>query len=215
MQRKLVWVSWALIVLMCGATAAVYSWLPERIPIHWNLEGRVDGYGDRVWAVWLTPGIAVLVNLLFLGLPYLSPKGYRMEESRPILDFVSLLLTLFCVTLQMLTIYAVFEPGVDVGRWIVASILLMLAGLGNVLGKIQRNWFVGIRTPWTLASERVWADTHRLGAWLFTAAGIVGTVCVVAGLPLSVPFVLIVLAALSPVVYSLIHYKRLESRGLL
>ncbi|HTN01944.1 MAG TPA: DUF1648 domain-containing protein, partial [Planctomycetaceae bacterium] len=60
MQRKRVWVSWGMIVLMCGATAAVYSWLPERIPIHWNLEGRVDGYGDRVWAVWLTPGIALL-----------------------------------------------------------------------------------------------------------------------------------------------------------
>jgi uncharacterized membrane protein len=157
----------------------------------------------------------LVVNLLFVGLPYLSPKGFRMEESRPILDFVALLLTLFCVALQTLTIYAVFEPGVDVGRWIVASILLMLAGLGNVLGKIQRNWFVGIRTPWTLASERVWADTHRLGAWLFTAAGIVGTVCVVAGLPLSVPFALILIAALSPAVYSLIHYKRLESRGLL
>lgn len=215
MKRKLLWATWALIVLTCGATAAVYGWLPERIPIHWNIEGRVDGYGDREWAVWLTPGLAVLLNLLFLGLPYLSPKGYRMEESQRVLDFVGLLLTLFCMTLQSLTIYAVFDPTVDVGRWIVTSILLMLAGLGNVLGKIQRNWFVGIRTPWTLASERVWADTHRLGAWLFTAAGVVGTVAVLAGLPLYVPFILIMLAALSPVAYSLIHYKRLESRGLL
>jgi hypothetical protein len=98
-----------------------------------------------------------------------------------------------------------------------AGILVMFSLLGNVMGKVRRNFYVGVRTPWTLASERVWNDTHRLAAKLFVGAGIIGLLAVV--LPLPLPAVIItvvasmIVAGLIPVVYSLILYKRLESWG--
>jgi uncharacterized membrane protein len=92
---------------------------------------------------------------------------------------------------------------------------LFFALLGNVLGKVQRNFYVGVRTPWTLASETVWVQTHRLAAWLFTGAGVLGLVIVLVGVPFYFAFGLILVAALVPVVYSLVLYKRLEKKGLL
>ena len=93
----------------------------------------------------------------------------------------------------------------------------MFASLGNVLGKVRRNFWVGIRTPWTIASERVWNTTHRLAAKLFVCAGAIGLVTVVAGLPPMPMFVIvlstILFASLFPVVYSLYLYKVLEQRS--
>jgi uncharacterized membrane protein len=89
--------------------------------------------------------------------------------------------------------------------------------MGNVMGKVRRNFWVGVRTPWTLASERVWNDTHRLAGQLFVAAAAIGLVCLL--LPVPVPAVVIVSvglimgAAFVPIGYSLVHYKRLERRG--
>jgi uncharacterized membrane protein len=89
--------------------------------------------------------------------------------------------------------------------------------MGNVLGKVRRNFWVGVRTPWTLASERVWNDTHRLAARLFVVAAVAGLAIVV--LPISLPamsitvFILIIVSAVLPVFYSLAHYKWLERRG--
>src|SRR5262245_17683179 len=72
----------------------------------------------------------------------------------------------------------------DIGRLMVGGMFLFFALLGNVLGKVKRNFFMGVRTPWTLASETVWTRTHRLAAWLWTGGGLVGLVAVLAGAPL-------------------------------
>jgi len=93
----------------------------------------------------------------------------------------------------------------------------MVSQLSRELGKVRRNFYVGVRTPWTLASERVWNDTHRLAAKLFVGAGIIGLAAVV--LPFPLPAVIItvvasmIVAGLIPAVYSLILYKRLEKLG--
>jgi uncharacterized membrane protein len=93
------------------------------------------------------------------------------------------------------------------------GVCLLIALLGNVLGKVQRNLYIGIRTPWTIANERVWNATHRLGAKTFVLGGLAGFIFAMAG---SWPWLSIgsVLAgALVPAIYSLVYYKRLERRG--
>ena len=106
---------------------------------------------------------------------------------------------------------------IDTTRALLAGMLVMFALIGNVLGKVRRNFWVGVRTPWTIANERVWNDTHRIAAWLFVGAAMAGLVLLVLPLPLPATsisvFVLIMAAALLPVVYSLVLYKRLERRG--
>ena len=85
--------------------------------------------------------------------------------------------------------------------------------MGNVLGKVRRNFWMGVRTPWTLASEKVWVATHRLAARLLTAGGLAGAVAAWLGAPLVLCFWLLMVALLWPAVHSLLLYKRLEREG--
>jgi len=89
----------------------------------------------------------------------------------------------------------------------------MIALLGNVLGKVRRNFFVGIRTPWTIANEQVWNATHRLGAKTFFAGGLLGLVAVILRAPFWLPVTAVIVAVLIPVIYSLMFYKQLERRS--
>jgi uncharacterized membrane protein len=82
-----------------------------------------------------------------------------------------------------------------------------------VLGQVRRNFWVGVRTPWTLTSEAVWSRTHRLAAWLYVPLGVAGAAAVVLGAPLSACFVVFIVVVLLPAVYSLVLYKRLERQG--
>jgi len=114
-------------------------------------------------------------------------------------------------------LWAAVAGPIDITRALLAGVLLMLALIGNVLGKVRRNFWIGVRTPWTLANERVWNDTNRLAGRLFVAAAVVGLPLLL--LPLHqlaltiVVFILIMTAALGPAIYSLVLYKRLERRG--
>jgi uncharacterized membrane protein len=105
------------------------------------------------------------------------------------------------------------EP-IDMGRWIIAAAFLLLALMGNVLGQVRRNFWMGVRTPWTLANETVWIQTHRVSAWLFTGGGLAGFIAVLAGVPPLWCFIgCMVLLVATPVLYSLVLYKRLEKQG--
>src|SRR5262249_44821666 len=106
------------------------------------------------------------------------------------------------------------ENPLNLGRWLIAGFFLFFALMGNVLGRVRRNFWMGVRTPWTLASETVWNQTHRLTAWLFVAGGLAGFVAVVAGAPVVWCFVgfLVALVAL-PIGYSFALYKKLERLG--
>ncbi len=91
--------------------------------------------------------------------------------------------------------------------------MLFFILLGNVLGKVQRNFFVGVRTPWTLASDRVWTETHRLAADLFVLTGILGLLLISIGLPFYVPLIVMGVAVVVIIGFSLVRYKQLERRG--
>src|SRR5262249_7907750 len=109
---------------------------------------------------------------------------------------------------------SVYADSIDVGRWMIGGIMVVLGLLGNVLGKVRRNFYLGVRTPWTLASERVWIETHRLAAWVMVAASILGLIALVARVPLIVIFVAYMVAiAAVPVGYSWWLYRRLDRQG--
>jgi uncharacterized membrane protein len=102
---------------------------------------------------------------------------------------------------------------IDTGRYLLGGLSLFFAVLGNFLGKVQRNFWMGVRTPWTLASETVWIQTHRLTAWLWTGGSILLAAIAFFGAPVWVWIVGMVVMCLTPVVYSLVLYKRLEKQG--
>jgi uncharacterized membrane protein len=205
-----------LTILVWLATLAAYSALPEQIPTHWNIRGEVDAYGDKSWATFLMPGVMVGLVVLFRLLPWLSPKGFTLDTFRGTYEFIVAAAMGLLAYIHGLTLWAAYSGPIDISRALGGGLCLFLVLLGSVLGQVRRNFFVGVRTPWTLASERVWIDTHRLAARLFVAAGLIGFIlCLVVGGPVafSATIVLIMLAGFTSVVYSLVHYKQLERQG--
>ena len=107
------------------------------------------------------------------------------------------------------------QPTVDLGRAFLAGLFLFFGLMGNVMGKVRKNFYIGVRVPWTLASDRVWNDTHRLAAWVLVAAGVIGFAMIVLGAPILAAFAVLIVSAFIPVIYSFVHYKSLERRGAL
>jgi uncharacterized membrane protein len=213
-------VSLVLTALAFGAT--LYVWfgererLAEQVPIHWNFQGEPDRYVPREQVLpylFILPGVMVGCVLLTLVLPWLSPRQYDVERFRPTYNFVMMLLVAIMGYLQAVSLAAMLQVKMDFNRVLLGGLFLCLALLGNVLGKVQRNFWIGVRTPWTLASETVWIRTHRLAAWLFVGGALAGFVGIMAGLNPALCFVLFGVPALIPVLYSLVLYKRLEAQG--
>jgi uncharacterized membrane protein len=120
--------------------------------------------------------------------------------------------------MQAVMLYTVYQAvhgnhSFDIGRGFSAGIFLFFALMGNVMGKVRKNFFIGIRVPWTLASERVWNDTHRLGAWVMTAAGVIGFLMTVLGVPIWASLALLIGSMVILLVYSFLRYKTLERAG--
>jgi uncharacterized membrane protein len=146
--------------------------LPNPSPIHWNAAGEVDGYGSPLLAALLTPGIATLLVVLAPLLPRLDPRGRNYEAFRGTYELIMNGLLLFFTALQIVTLgYALGWP-VSVPRVIGVGVGLLFALIGNELGRVQPNYFVGVRTPWTLADPEVWRRTHRVGGRVFAGVGV-------------------------------------------
>jgi uncharacterized membrane protein len=189
----------------------------DRIPIHWNIRGEPDGWvgKDRPFlAFYLLPtATAGIVALGLFVLPWLSPRNFAVEGFRATYDYVFFLVTALFVYLQAVILGSELGGGHLHDRWLIGGFFLFFALIGNVLGKVRRNFWMGIRTPWTLADPHVWDRTHRVGAWTFVAVGLAGFVGVLLGVPPAWCFGLLIAGALAPVVYSLVLYKRLEREG--
>ena len=213
MKRNYFLIAGLMVVAVLTATRIAYPHLPQRVPSHWNLHAQVDDYSAK-WTLFVTvPGIMVGLMLLFAALPWLSPRHFEVDSFRSTYLYIMLVILGLMAYIQAMMVWAGLDGRSSTDKALLGGICLMLALLGNVLGKVQRNFYIGIRTPWTLANERVWYATHRFGAKTFVLGGLLAFVMVFAGAGFWFSFATIMAAALTPVVYSLVHYKRLERRG--
>ncbi|MDR3619984.1 MAG: DUF1648 domain-containing protein [Paludisphaera borealis] len=216
---------WIIAIVLTAFTWGVSAWfypgLPQTIPTHWNIHGKVDGYGDKRWALFLMPLGTTAMLVLFRFLPALSPKQFEVDSFRSTYLFILVAIAGLFAYLQVMILLTTWQEvrggdkWFDVGRALMGGMFLFFGLMGNVMGKVRKNFYIGIRVPWTLASDRVWNDTHRLAAWLMVLGSVVGLVIVLTGLPLPLAFGVLMASALIPVVYSFFHYKALERRGAL
>jgi immunity protein, SdpI family len=208
-----------LVALAAGAAAWLWPTLPDQIPTHWNIRNEVDAYGGK-WTLLIGPVMMVGLLVLFYFLPALSPKAFSVDSFRPTYLYIMFLVMGLSAYIQAVLLYTVQQSvtkghPVPLGTFFIAGMFLFFGLIGNVMGKVRKNFYIGIRVPWTLASDRVWNDTHRMAGWLWVAAGIVGFGLVILGTPIYIPIILLVVAAFIPIFYSFIHYKALERRGAL
>ncbi|MFH1822383.1 MAG: SdpI family protein [Patescibacteria group bacterium] len=161
------------IILAAISSFYFYAHFPERVPIHWNFAGEVDNYGSRATGAFLFPAIMIGMYFLFLLLPYLDPKKDRYQQFRKVYHFFKAYLIFFMLAMYFITGFNALGYNIPVGLWVPVLVGLLFIIIGNYLGKIKPNWFIGIRTPWTLSSEEVWNKTHRFGGKIFILGGII------------------------------------------
>lgn len=193
-----------------------YDLLPEQVPTHFNLQNQPDGWTPRdqlLPMLMLLPATMVGFVVLTVALPWLSPRQFRIDSFRGTYGFIMALAVALMGMVQASFVWVAFRQTGNIGHLIFAGLFLFLMAIGSVLANVHQNFWIGVRTPWTLASTAVWQATHRLAAWLFVFGGLLGFIGVLADAPLVFGIVLLALIALGPVLFSLIHYKRLERLG--
>lgn len=213
MKSKNVLISGALVLAALVAFLVSYQNLPQQVPIHWDSKGSVNGYGPRYALLLLGPGLMLSEMLLFALLPRLSPKRFEVDSFKA--TYLHLMLILVSMTgyFFAIVLWASLTGSVDVISAILGGASAFTILLGNVMGKVRRNFFIGIRTPWTLASERVWYATHRVAGKLLVITGIIGLVLALLGTSAWLWLAVLGAGLSTLVAYSLYFYKSLEKRG--
>ncbi len=209
MKRNYLLAGGLVVLITVAVTLAFYSHLPETVPVHWNLHGQADRFGPRWEGLVLMPAVMAGVILLVAALPWLSPERYRVNGAGSGYLQVMLILLVFLACLQVTTLASAAGHHLPVAKIALGGVSTLLAALGFVLPRLPRNFYVGVRTPWTLADPRVWEATHRFAAWCFVTAGVLGLAMAFTAAPLWAFVVVLGAAALAPVFYSLMYYKRL------
>jgi uncharacterized membrane protein len=201
-----------LLLIAAASAATVWYWpqLPEQVPTHWNYAGQVDGHSRRATLWLLGPGLMAAMLALGVALPWLSPARFDLRRSGPTYAYMITVVVAMLGSVYAMVLAAILGGQVALPRALPALISLLYILFGNPMGKLRRNFYVGVRTPWTLASERVWYATHRLAGKLMVGAGLLGLLAATLDAPHWVALVLLLAAPLLPVLYSLLYYKRLE-----
>ena len=198
------------IAIIIAVAAYLYPSLPEQIPTHWNFEGEVDDYTPKPWGVLVMPLAAVFIFLIMKLIPIISPKGFRTDQFTGVVNIFTVTLVGFMSVVALLVLLAASGRDVHMNEMIFAGIGVLFIVLGNYLGKVRKNFFIGIRTPWTLASDEVWSRTHRLGGWIFVLIGFFMFLNAFFRFPEGWLIGTIVFVALVPVLYSYVLYRKVE-----
>ena len=164
------WASIGIVVLLFVVSFYLYPSLPEEIPTHWNAEGKVDGYGSKEM-IFLFPVISFLIYGLFLVLPKTAVFKKNIRDFKH-LESMKFMLVIMFAFLFLATVLAITNYYNRIILMILPIIGLLFFYLGYIMPAMKRNFFIGIRTPWTLADDFVWKQTHALGGKLFMILGI-------------------------------------------
>ncbi|HUJ13535.1 MAG TPA: SdpI family protein [Thermoanaerobaculia bacterium] len=199
-----------LIITAFALSAALYAALPASIPIHWNAAGAVDHESPKIFGAFLMPGMMLVIAALFASFPIISPRGFEIDPTGRAYRAILLAVLTFMLAVHVFVLLSAIR-GFRFGPFAMPTLIgALLVIIGAFLPQLPRNFFIGIRTPWTLADQNVWNRTHRFGGPLFI---ICGALLVTIG-----PFLrarastiamisVILISALASVVYSFIIYR--------
>jgi immunity protein, SdpI family len=204
--------SLGLVILAFAITAALYHRLPESVPVHWDVRGEPNGFMSKPWGPFMLPLVMAGVHLVLTVIPSMSPRGYRIERFQRVFEILQAAVLAFLFFVTVIAVLAGIGAPVPMDRAMLAGVGLLLVVVGNFMGKLTKNFFVGIRTPWTLASDEVWLRTHRLGGKLFVLAG---GFLFIAGLVHGGAMPMLAAAVVAggiPAVFSYVCYRRIEGR---
>jgi uncharacterized membrane protein len=179
------------------------------MPSHWNAAGEIDGYMPKFWGVFLMPIVTIALVGLFLAIPHIDPLKANIAKFLGIFNGFIVAFVAYMLYVYALTLFAALGTPFNMTVMLLPVVGLLFIGVGYMMGKAKRNFFIGIRTPWTLSSETVWDETHNLGSKLFMLGGVVTIISAFLGengiwlLLAAIP-----IAAFVPIIYSYILWRR-------
>lgn len=198
-----------LLILPFVLIAIFWADIPDTIPIHYNLQGEADRYASKAAGIFILPGVSVFTFLLMYFLPQIDPKKRVTLQHQGYTTLVLIFVAFFFV-LFVLELSNFLGHQLPVNHFLIIMPLLFLL-LGNYITKVQPNYFVGIRTPWTLEDETVWLKTHRFGGRLWVVSSLIMLVLALVfnnSMPEWVMLVYISFIALVPLIYSYMVSKK-------
>lgn len=206
------WFSYLIAIAVIAWGVTVYGQLPAQIAMHWDINGQPDNFAPKWQLVWI--GLLVIAIPLLMDLiPYIDPRRKNYNYFSQSYQMIKLGITGFMAFVAILSIQTNLGGNMLSTSLMGLSLGLLFMLIGNYLAKVRSNFFVGIRTPWTLSSDEVWRKTHRMGGWMFF---LVGLATVIGGLVLSGKYLFVivitgaVLVSVGTMVYSYLLYRKLQ-----
>jgi uncharacterized membrane protein len=201
----------ALVAGTVVATAALYSRLPAQVPVHFDIHAQPDGWLPRSFGAFLLPGFTVALLVFLRVFPRTMRGDARDRLERSPRAAVTLAITSLMCALQLFVLYASVTPNGRLGLGLSLALGASWIVLGQLQPRTRRNPIMGVRTPWTLASDENWSRTHRVAGIAMTAGGVVAMFAGVAGHP-AIAIAVVLVSALYPAVYSYFLARHLRGR---
>jgi uncharacterized membrane protein len=203
------WIPVLVVIAALAASVFTYQNLPDTIPTHWDLEGNVNGWSSRFWGAFGLPLIMVAVYAVMRFLPLIDPRRENYAKFQGAYEGIILTVLVFMFAMHVLVLRAATGHGFSMEKVMPIGLGLLFIAIGNLLPRARSNFFVGIRTPWTLSSEKSWEKTHRLGGYVFVIVGILMAVSSFMPIETGWPIVagLTAVAMLGLVVYSYVAWR--------
>ena len=163
----------ALVVVFFILAGVFYPFMPELMASHWNAKGEADGTMSRFWGLFLFPLVSLSITVLLLAIPKIDPLKANIQKFKSYYYGFIISFLVYFLYIYILTLVWNFGWKFNFSQMIIPGIGILMFIVGVLTSKAKRNFFIGIRTPWTLSSDEVWNRTHRLGGKMFKIAGII------------------------------------------
>ena len=215
LEWKMVRRDWPLWVIMIGlfvAAVLIYPHLPEQIPRHWDIHGNIDAYSSRFFGAFFAPLLNIGIYLLLLFTPVLDPKKNNYPLFAKGYTAIRWGVVLLLSVLYVASILFALGYPINISFIVKGLVAGLFIIIGNYMGQFRHNYFVGIKTPWTLASEEVWQLTHRMSSRIWVACGLLCLVMSFINAVWSgvVYFLAILLMVIIPTVYSYVIFNQIQ-----
>lgn len=207
------------IAVMCICACMISLWIypnaPNEIPIHWGIDGEVDGTGPK-WLLLLFPFLPIAIDWLILLCRNIDPKKQNYQKFTSSYDTMRLMVAIILLLCFYVTISEMMKPGLlNIGMIVTLGVGVMITILGNIMPRFRPNYFAGLKFPWTLSDDEIWTKTHRFGGRLWFVGGLL--ICASSFLEGAITIIILmiitILMIVIPMIYSYLLYRNKRKRG--
>lgn len=209
------WYPVVLALIGFGMSAAVFRQLPDTMEVHWDIHGNPNGWMPRAVGAAFLPALILVLGLVLRFIPRIDPRAENYQRFGTAYEVIIAAVLVMLLAAHGIMLAVALGHHVSVTRIIPALVGVLFVVIGNMMPLVRPNWWVGIRTPWTLSNDRVWARTHRLAGYCMTAGGLIMILAALAlppSLGIAVLIAIAVASTVGPAVYSYLTWKREEGR---